>query len=146
MREEAFRESMEYFSLPVRDKFIVPVDPTVDKATENMNHFLGKSRNLSPSLPTAFFCMNDIIVYGCIKALRDHGIRIPEDVSIIGFDDLPSGSITDPPLTTIRVSTHQIGERALERLSDKMSGLTHASSEKIPAAGKIITRSGAGKL
>jgi LacI family transcriptional regulator len=140
MREEAFKESMEYFSLPVQDKFIVSVDPTVDKAAENMDQFLSKNKKTPPVLPTAFFCMNDIIAYGCMKALRDHNIRIPEDVSIIGFDDLPSSNITDPPLTTIRVSTHQIGERALERLSDKINGLAHANPEKILVAGKIIPR------
>jgi LacI family transcriptional regulator len=140
MREEAFRESMEYFSLPVQDKFIVPVDPTVDKAAEDMERFLNKGKKLPPVLPSAFFCMNDIMAYGCMKALRNYGIRIPEDVSIIGFDDLPSSSITDPPLTTVRVSTHQIGERALERLSDKINGLAHANPEKILVAGKLITR------
>jgi LacI family transcriptional regulator len=140
MREEAFRESMEYFSLPVQNKFIVAVDPAADKAAKDMEHFLVKNEKLSPALPSAFFCMNDIMAYGCMKALRDHAIRIPEDISIIGFDDLPSSSITEPPLTTIRVSTHQIGERALERLSDKINGLTHASPEKILVAGKIIIR------
>jgi LacI family transcriptional regulator len=137
MREEAFRESMEYFSMPVQEKFIVPVDPTVDKAAEDLERFLGGTR----SLPSAFFCMNDIMAYGCMRALRNRHIRTPKDVSIIGFDDLPSSSITDPPLTTIRVSTHQIGERALERLSDKINGLAHASPEKILVAGKLVIRS-----
>jgi LacI family transcriptional regulator len=136
MREEGFRESMEFFSLPVQEKYIAGVDPTVDQAAEDMSRFLGKSGNL----PTAFFCMNDIMAYGCMRALKDRGIRIPEDVSVTGFDDLPSSSITEPPLTTIRVSTHQIGERALERLSDKINGLTHANPEKILVAGKLITR------
>jgi LacI family transcriptional regulator len=136
MREEAFRESMEYFSMPVQEKLIVSVDPTVDKAAEDMSRFLGKNKKL----PSAFFCMNDVMAYGCMKALRDRDIRIPEDVSVIGFDDLPSSSITDPPLTTVRVSAHQIGERALERLSDKINGLAHANPEKILVAGKLVTR------
>jgi LacI family transcriptional regulator len=140
IREEAFRESMDYFSLPIQDKFIVPVDPAADRAAEDMEHFFNKSKKLPLALPSAFFCMNDIMAYGCMKALRDHNIRVPDDVSIIGFDDLPSSSITEPPLTTIRVSAHQIGERALERLSDRINGLTHASPEKILVAGKIIIR------
>jgi LacI family transcriptional regulator len=84
--------------------------------------------------------MNDILAYGCIKALREHNYRIPEDISIIGFDDLPSSSITDPPLTTVKVSTHQIGERALERLSDKINGLAHRQPEKIMVSGNLLVR------
>jgi LacI family transcriptional regulator len=132
MREEGFRESMEYFSMPVQEKYIVSVDPTVDEAAVDMNKFLDKTK----SLPTAFFCMNDILAYGCMKALRDHTIKVPDDVSVIGFDDLPSSSITNPPLTSIRVSTRQIGERALERLSDKINGLAHTSPEKILVSGR----------
>jgi LacI family transcriptional regulator len=101
---------------------------------------MNKNKKFLSTLPSAFFCMNDIIAYGCMKALRDRGIRIPQDVSVIGFDDLPSSVVTNPPLTTIKVSTHQIGERALERLSDKINGLTHASPEKILVAGKLVIR------
>jgi LacI family transcriptional regulator len=136
MREDGFRESMEYFSLPVQEKFIVSVDPTFEKSTEDMNRFLAKHS----VLPTAFFCMNDIIAYGCMKALREHSYRIPEDVSVIGFDDLPSSAITEPPLTTVRVSTRQIGERALERLSDKINGLVQGNPEKILVSGTLIIR------
>ena len=117
MREYGFREVMEYFSLPVQEKFIFNVSPTFDGATTDMTKYL----NESDSLPTAFFCMNDIIAYGSIRAMRNRDIRIPEDVSIIGFDDLPSSSLSEPPLTTIRVSTQRIGLRALEKLSERIT-------------------------
>ncbi|MDR1949977.1 MAG: LacI family DNA-binding transcriptional regulator [Spirochaetaceae bacterium] len=136
MREEGFREALEYFSLPIQEKYIVTVDPTFEKSTEDMNRFLDKHS----ALPTAFFCMNDIVAYGCMKALRDHNYQIPGDISVIGFDDLPSSAITEPPLTTIRVSTRQIGERALERLSDKINGLALGNPEKILVSGNLIIR------
>lgn len=116
MRELGFREAMEYFSLPVREDFIIPVDPTFDQSMLDMSRRLEQKR----PLPTAFFCMNDIIAYGCLRALRNHGIRVPEDLSVIGFDDLPSSSLSEPPLSTIRVSTRQIGERALEKLAERI--------------------------
>jgi LacI family transcriptional regulator len=136
MREVGFGESMEYFSLPVQENFIVSVDPMMDRSFADLNKFFGKT----DKLPTAFFCMSDIMAYSCMKALRNHGLRVPEDVSVIGFDDLPSSKVTDPPLTTVRVSTHQIGERALERLSDKINGLTHDDPEKILISGKLVIR------
>jgi LacI family transcriptional regulator len=142
VRETGFREAMEYFSLPVQEHFMVSVDPAFDNSVHDMNKFLDKNKNL----PTAFFCMNDIIAYGCVRALRDHEKRIPGDISIIGFDDLPSSNYTEPPLTSIRVSTHQIGQRALERLAERISGLSNNKPETILIAGNLIERGSVKKI
>jgi LacI family transcriptional regulator len=136
VRETGFREAMEYFSLPVQEDFIVGVDPTFDNSVNDMNRFLNKRKNL----PTAFFCMNDIIAYGCVRALRDHEKKIPGDISVIGFDDLPSSSYTEPPLTSIRVSTRQIGQRAIERLAERITGISDNKPETILIAGNLIER------
>jgi LacI family transcriptional regulator len=136
MRESGFREAMEYFSLPVQESFILQVDPTYEQAIINMGENL---KNLK-KLPSAFFAMNDIIAYGSMKALRNRHIKIPDEVSIVGFDDLPSSSLSEPPLTTIKVSTLQIGERALERLAERIGGQTKTFPEKIQVAGKLIIR------
>jgi LacI family transcriptional regulator len=136
MREYGFREAMGYFSLPVEEKFIIGVDPTFDGSLRDMENYLqGNS-----SLPTAFFCMNDIVSYGVIKALRNYNFTVPDDVSIIGFDDLPSSSFSEPPLTTIRVSTHQIGQRALEKLSERIANPSDNVTEKVLISGKLVNR------
>jgi len=137
MREYGFREAMEYFSLPIQEKCIFSVDPTFDGATNDMEKYLNKSGGL----PSAFFCMNDIIAYGSMRALRNHGIRIPEDASIIGFDDLPSSNLSDPPLTTIRVSTQRIGLRALEKLSERIINHSEEAPENILISGRLVVRS-----
>ena len=142
VRETGFREAMEYFSLPVQENFIVRVDPAFDNSVNDMNRFLDKHKNL----PTAFFCMNDIIAYGCIRALRDHEKKIPDDISVIGFDDLPSSNYTEPPLTSIRVSTHQIGQRALERLAEQIAGISGNKPETILIAGNLIERDSVKKI
>jgi LacI family transcriptional regulator len=136
MREAGFREVMDYFSLPIQERHIVSVDPTFDQSILDMGTYLNKTG----SLPTAFFCMNDTIAYGCMKALRNHNIKIPEEVSIIGFDDLPSSGLTEPPLTTIRVSTHQIGEQALKKLAERISGCSDYLPENIFVSGTLILR------
>jgi LacI family transcriptional regulator len=142
MREEGFREAMVYFSLPVQEKYIVSVDPTFDQSVTDMKKYLGKTN----TLPTAFFCMNDIIAYGCMKALRDNKRRVPEDISIIGFDDLPSSTFSEPPLTTIRVSTHKIGQRALEKISERVINNNQDIAEKILIAGKLLCRDSVKKI
>ncbi len=65
--------------------------------------------NRGVQLPSALFASNDIIAYGSIKALKEKGYRLPEGVSIIGFDDLPMSAVMDPPLTTMNVSKKRIG-------------------------------------
>ena len=137
MREQGFIESMEYFSLPVNEDFFSSVDPTFDGSISDFSKFLDKRK---AHLPTAFFCMNDMIAYGCMKALQKNNIKVPEDVSIIGFDDLPSSNLLNPPLTTIRVSSHQIGRRAVERLSEKIMNPTDNLPENILVPSKLIIR------
>jgi LacI family transcriptional regulator len=136
MRELGFREAMEYFSLPVREDFIIPVDPAFDQSVLDMSKRLQQNH----PLPSAFFCMNDIIAYGCLRALRSHGVRVPGDISVIGFDDLPSSSLSEPPLSTIKVSTRQIGERALEKLSERIFKQEDHHPENILIAGTLILR------
>ncbi|MDR2740438.1 MAG: substrate-binding domain-containing protein [Treponema sp.] len=75
-----------------------------------------------------------------MRALRDHGYRIPEDVSIIGFGNLSAGSLSDPPLTGIRVSNHQIGLRGLERLEERLQGSSEYRREKMLIAGELVIR------
>ena len=75
---------------------IVKVAPTVDGAFSNMAAYLAAG----PNLPTAFFADNDLIAISCMRALRVAGYHIPDDVSIIGFDGITTGELTDPPLTT----------------------------------------------
>ncbi|MDR1318119.1 MAG: LacI family DNA-binding transcriptional regulator [Treponema sp.] len=142
MREFGFREAMEYFSLPVQEKFIVSVDPTFEGSSRDMGKYLDRGKNL----PTAFFCMNDIIAYGSMKALRSHDFNIPEDISVIGFDDLPSSGFSDPPLTTIRVSTQQIGRRAVEKLSERIVNPSDLAAENILISGKLVIRSSVRQL
>jgi LacI family transcriptional regulator len=140
MRESGFKEAMTYFSLPVQEKFIISVDPTLDGSIRDMGKYLGKNK----ALPTAFFCMNDIISYGIMRALRSNSVTIPGDISIIGFDDLPSSGISEPPLTTIRVSTQRIGERALEKLAERISLVQSSSVSHVPEniliSGKLVVR------
>jgi LacI family transcriptional regulator len=136
MREYGFYESMKYFSLPVNEEFIVSVDPAFDKSINDFNGFLKKTK----VLPSAFFCMNDMIAYGCLKALQKNDYKVPSDVSVIGFDDLPSSSLSDPPLTTIRVSSHHIGCRAVEKLSEKIVNPNDGLPENILIPNKLVIR------
>ena len=88
----------------------------IDGAYEDMKQYLSKKAKL----PTAFFSDNDMIALGAMKAMAEFGIRIPEDVSIVGFDDLTFSSISYPPLTTLRVPKQEMGRAVVRRLRDML--------------------------
>jgi LacI family transcriptional regulator len=73
--------------------------------------------------PTAIFCANDMMAVGCFEALKELGKRIPEDVSVIGFDDREIAQFTRPPLTTLVLPHYEMGATAAEYLIDHAAGL-----------------------
>lgn len=68
------------------------------------------------ALPTAILCSNDLTAIGALRALVRAGLRVPDDVSIVGADDIPFASLAQPPLTTVRIPRQKLGELALEIL------------------------------
>ncbi|HEU0138610.1 MAG TPA: substrate-binding domain-containing protein, partial [Bryobacteraceae bacterium] len=89
--------------------------------------------------PTAVFCFNDLSAIGAVRALHDRGLKIPGDVSVIGFDDLPIVSYVEPPLTTIRQPKVEMGKRAARMLLGLLDGETVESDVRVP--GELIVRS-----
>ena len=72
--------------------------------------------------PDAIFCANDAMAIGTIGALHEAGLRVPDDVAVVGFDDIPIARFLTPPLTTVRVPIADLGARATERLIDALKG------------------------
>ena len=70
--------------------------------------------------PTAIFSANNLTTIGVLKALRERGVRIPSELSLIGFDDVPTGELVDPPLSVVVQPTYQLGARATELLLRRM--------------------------
>lgn len=108
---------MEKYGLKLSEKYCVDLEPTVNGAYEDMKKFLVNT----PQLPTAYYSDNDIIAIGAMKAFKERGIKIPDDVSIIGFDNMPFSEITSPPLTTIDVPKREIGIMAARKLIDQIN-------------------------
>ena len=71
---------------------------------------------------TAVFCANDTMALGVVRALAEHDMRVPADVSVVGFDDVPEAGYYLPPLTTVRQDFGEVGRRALGALIERMSG------------------------
>jgi LacI family transcriptional regulator len=71
---------------------------------------------------TALFAYNDISAIGAIWALREAGLRVPQDVSVVGFDDIPGAAFANPGLTTVRQPLVRMGEIAAQTLVSKIEG------------------------
>jgi LacI family transcriptional regulator len=76
---------------------------------------------LSPR-PTAVFAANDLMAMGALLALREAGLRVPEDMAVMGFDDIPTAKLVHPPLTTVTQFQQQLGRRAAEMLFERLNG------------------------
>ena len=99
-------------------------------------------RLLAESVPfTAVLAANDLSAIGVIAALKRHGRRVTEDVSVVGFDDIHLAAYTSPPLTTIQQPTFEMGRRATEILIDAIEhGTRKARPAKTVFEGKLIVR------
>jgi DNA-binding LacI/PurR family transcriptional regulator len=75
-----------------------------------------------PRRPTAVFVNNNLLSLGALLALKDLGLRCPQDVALVGFDDHPWAAVSDPPLTVVRQPAEQIGRTAAEILLALLEG------------------------
>jgi len=82
--------------------------------------------------PTAVFAANDSMAIGALSALREAGVRVPEDVAVAGFDDIPMARYMSPPLTSVHVDISRLGERATERLLEEVRGSGSRGRRPVP--------------
>ncbi|WP_404402648.1 LacI family DNA-binding transcriptional regulator [Pelagibacterium halotolerans] len=116
-REEGYRRAMTGAGLFVDPRFVLEADGTTESgrgATERMF--------VRDQLPTAFFCVNDATALGVIIALTARGYALPQDFSVMGFDDISYASFVTPSLTTMKQPRLQIGEASMELLLAMLEG------------------------
>ncbi len=111
-----YKSALDKAGLGVNEEYIIELSPTMDQAYLDMKEYLAKKPK--EELPTAFFADNDMIALGAMKAMWECGLKIPGDISVVGFDDLSYSSISHPPLTTLRVPKQDMGRVAVRRLRD----------------------------
>lgn len=85
--------------------------------TEESGYLAGREIAAASPRPDAVFAGNDMMAIGCLFALTEAGLRVPQDVALAGFDDIPIARFVTPPLTTVRAQTTELGRQALEELA-----------------------------
>ena len=135
-RLEGYRKAMVERGLKVDESLIVAGD-----FTEASGYYA--MQNLLYAKPDAVFVASDLMAIGAMRAVREAGLCIPEDISFVGFDDLPLATFPDPPLTTVRQPIYQFGFKAVEILIDLIeNGITPA--RRIIMTTELIIRASCG--
>lgn len=119
LRTQGYREALAVAEIAIDDSLIVPT---------TRFHFSDGARAMAQLLdhpdgpPDAVFCFNDLVAIGAMRTLLSRGLRIPEDVAVVGFDDIEASSYTTPSVTTIAPDKAVIGRIAVERLLARLHG------------------------
>jgi DNA-binding LacI/PurR family transcriptional regulator len=116
-RLEGYRSALERNGLPFDPAMVLERMPTLKEGKEAMAELLDL-----PDRPSAVFAASDMLALGAMAAVREKGLRIPEDISVAGFDDIDFAAYSDPPLTTVRVPAREMGEKAVSALLDMIEG------------------------
>ena len=112
--------------------------------TEESGHRAGREIAAMRQRPQAVFAANDMMAIGCLLALKEAGLRVPEDIALAGFDDIPIARYVNPPLTTVRVRIVDLGQGALEQLVARME--TPDASPARTLACEVVPRGSSGEI
>jgi len=117
-RLASYAEFLQQHEMPMQDELIVECPYGQESGRQSMKQLLRLDR-----LPTAVVCANDILAIGALQGAREAGLRVPQDVSIVGMDDVYAASVTTPPLTTVAKQKYESGWQAaaflLQRIEDE---------------------------
>jgi LacI family transcriptional regulator len=137
-RRRGYLDALARLGLPSDSSLIAQGDLSQMRAFEAANTLLAL-----PAPPTAIFAVNDLSAFGVIAAARERGLKVPRDVSVIGFDDIPMASQVHPPLTTIRQPFAQMGRAAVNTLLSQMDN-EDAIAPRIVLPTELIARQSTG--
>ncbi|QEE60689.1 LacI family DNA-binding transcriptional regulator [Salinibacterium sp. dk2585] len=121
---------MRGFLHEIGDAELATRPPILGDWTAAFGHHAGRELLRHPDF-TAVFCANDQMALGLIHALHEGGVRVPQDVSVVGFDDIPDAAHFWPPLTTVRQDFAEIGRRSLAIILDEVLGSSDASHAQV---------------
>jgi len=118
-RRHGYQMALEAAGLPYDESLVRDARFTADSGYEAMNDLLD-----SGVLPDALFVASDLVAMGAMLAIRERGLSVPGDIGLVGFDDVPLSAYVDPPLTTVRLPTYELGWH----LGDLLIRLIHGNA------------------
>lgn len=126
-RLAGFRSAFEQAGLALASDLIIAGDYTQAGGRRAAETLFDRDER-----PTAVFCANDLSALGVLQVAQLRGLRVPQDVSVVGFDDIPLAAYVDPPLTTVRIPAFELGLAAGQALVDRVARLPVADRTLLP--------------
>jgi LacI family transcriptional regulator len=140
-RLAGYQKALTAHQLAVDEQLIVEGDFTEGSGSKGVHRLLSAS-------PTAIFVASDVMAIGTLKALREVGLRVPEDVALIGFDDVSIAAAVEPALTTVRQPIERMGSMAADLLLDLLAGPLdpQVPAHRIVLPTELVVRDSCGAL
>jgi DNA-binding LacI/PurR family transcriptional regulator len=135
-RSAAFTNSMKEFGLKIRKGWMIEGDHTPEGGVRAFEKLASQK-----PLPTAIMCSNDQTAIGVLQAAYNLKLRVPEDLSVIGLDDIHFAEFTLPPLTTVRLSRLDVARAAFNALYDQVQDNPPSIKRKYSVSTNLILRS-----
>jgi LacI family transcriptional regulator len=136
-RENDFHTAMEAAGLPIQERWVIECDHTARGGVAGF----GQLQALA-TRPTAIVCSNDMTAIGVLRAAYMEGLRVPQDLSVIGLDDIDFAEFTLPPLTTIRLSRSDLARAAFEALRQQAEEPGNPRMQReFPVSTSLVVRS-----
>lgn len=132
----AFQNALKACHLPYEPIYTISLPPHPQLAAAQMNEYLKGQ----PNLPTAFVADNDSLTLGAMQAFQQNGYRIPEDISLIGFDDSYMSSLSQPPLTSVSIPKEMLGRTAVRQMKILLENPDDTNVYKIQLCTSLIER------
>ena len=116
-RYQGYYDAMTALNLPLKREHIIVTPLSSEGGYKALKEYLKKQNTVTV---TALFCANDLTAIGAMKAIKEMGYKIPEDISIISIDDIDTAQYVSPMLTTIHVPLEELGKTAAKILIDRI--------------------------
>lgn len=139
LRVQGVKDALQAQGLELNDSYIVEKSYDLWEGRHAARFLMDRPKN---ERPTAIICGNDVLAFGCLLECLHSGIKVPEEISITGFDDLPLCEHLLPGLTTVHVPTTQMGHQAAEFLLDSLAGKKPTHKNKLPT--QLVVRGSTG--
>lgn len=137
-RLQGYVQALRRTGIPIENNYIIRGNFTFEAGAEALTTLMALSHP-----PSAIFCHSDIMALGALSRAKKMGMRVPDDVSIVGFDDIQLAQYCDPPLTTVAQPRYQIGKEAMLLLLEQLQGQPIQSFSRLLDSELIIRNSAA---
>ena len=115
--KKGHKRALNKYRIPLDDSLISVGDINIEDGHERTKQMLEKNSDF-----TAIFAYNDMMAFGAMQAIREKGLRIPQDIGLVGYDDIPYSSLISPPLTTIKLKKQDLGAESVKLLLSRING------------------------